>query len=509
MTKETADNRNLTARSFKAVSLVLVFQLAAQIFQIVLGICLVRMLEPSDYGIVAMLAIFWAVCNVFVDGGFAQALLQCRTVTSRDLSSVFYYNFALSFLFCLLMIAAAPRIASFYGEEILIKTIRVSAWTLPITAVAAVPKVILGRKLMQGKISVSQLVGNVVSGVVTFYLAYNEYGVWALVWQNFLAVAVTSLCILLFVRWVPSPEFSFSALWKHFKYGSKLLASRLLFTFFGYIYNVAIGKVETKETLGLYEQGRRYAQKIPRCVQSAFDTVLFPAFSKIQDDIPRLRAAFARAQQVSMGAFLFTGMAIFTLCYPAVSVVLSEKWVPAVPYCRFLVLAILFYPAENLGRNLINSVGKSGTTLFLNIVSQGMLGVNVVILLIWGLPTMLVTNIVGTWLCDLLFARYTARELNYPVRRQFRDNLPYFLFSLIACAVAWEIYILLWNWNRIASLAAAASAAPLVYAALNIVFKTSAWAELASIWRRRFPRRNREGDPPAEKKDASEEKYFS
>ena len=505
MAKEAADDQNLTARSFKAVSLVLVFQLAAQIFQIVLGICLVRMLEPSDYGIIAMLAIFWAVCNVFVDGGFAQALLQCKTVTPRDLSSVFYYNFALSFFFCLLMIAAAPLIASFYGEEILVKTIRVTAWTLPITAVAAVPKVILGRKLMQGKISVSQLLGNVVSGIVTFYLAYKEYGVWALVWQNFLAVSVTSLCIILFVRWTPSPEFCFSTLWKHFKYGSKLLASRLLFTFFGYIYNVAIGKVEAKETLGLYEQGRRYAQKIPRSVQSAFDTVLFPAFSKIQDDIPRLRAAYARALQVSMCAFLFTGMAIYALCYPAVAVVLTEKWVPAVPYCRFLVLAILFYPIENLGRNLINSVGKSGTTLFLNILNQGMLGVNVLIMLVWGLQTMLVTNIIGAWLCDLLFAYYTARELKYPLWRQCRDNLPYVFLSLLACAASWGIYRLLWDWNRIVSLTAGALAAPLLYAALNIAFKTSAWAELSAIWRRRFPRRKRGGKPAAEGNSSEEE----
>lgn len=506
MSKEAADNQNLTARSFKAVSLVLVFQLAAQIFQIVLGICLVRMLEPSDYGIVAMLAIFWAVCNVFVDGGFAQALLQCKTVTPRDLSSVFYYNFGLSLLFCLLMIAAAPWIAAFYGEEILIKTIRVTAWTLPITAAAAVPKVILGRKLMQGKISISQFVGSVVSGIVTLYLAYKGYGVWALVWQNFLAVAVTSLCILLFVRWVPSPIFSFSTLWKHFKYGSKLLASRLLFTFFGYVYNVAIGKVEAKETLGLYEQGRRYAQKIPRCVQSAFDTVLFPAFSKIQDDIPRLRAAYARALQVSMCVFLFTGMAIYALCYPAVSVVLTEKWIPAVPYCRFLVLAILFYPIENLGRNLINSVGKSGTTLFLNVLNLGMLGANVLILFRWGLPTMLVTNIAGTWLCDLLFACFTARELKYPLWRQCRDNLPYVFFSLFACAASWGIYRLLWDWNRIVSLAAGALAAPLLYAALNIFFKTCAWQELAAIWRRRFPRRRKGKEPEAGGNTSEEEK---
>ncbi len=488
MAKDAVDDKNLTARSFKAVGLVLFFQLAAQIFQIALGICLVRMLSPYDYGIIGMLAIFWAVCNVFVDGGFAQALLQCRSVAQVDLSSVFYYNLALSFFFCFLMILAAPRIAAFYGEEVLCRTIRVTAWTLPITAAAAVPKVILGRKLQQGKISVSQLAGNVVSGIVTLYLAYKHYAYWALVWQNFLAVAVTSLCILFFVRWRPGFEFSFAALWKHFQYGSKLLASRILFTFFGYIYNVAIGKAESTETLGYYEQGRRYAQKIPRCVQSAFDSVLFPAFSKIQDDIPRLRAAYARALQVSMCAFLFVGMGIFALCRPAVSVVLSEKWLPAVPYCRFQVLAILFYPIENLSRNLINSLGKSGTTLFLNSVNQGLIGVNVLILLKWGLPAMLTANIIGAWLCDLLFACFVARELKYPVWRQCRDNLPYLVLSAAACAASWGIYRLLWDRSPVLSLAAASLAAPLLYAGLNILFKTSAWSELSALLRSRFPR---------------------
>lgn len=475
------DNKNLTARSFKAVGLVLFFQMAAQVFQILLGIFLARLLCPDDYGIIGMLAIFWGVINVFIDGGFAQALLQSKRVTNVDYSSVFYYNFVLSILFCILMIFAAPQIAAFYKEDILIQTIRVTAWTLPITAIGAVPKVILGRGLNQGKISVSLLAGNIVSGIAALGLAYAGFGVWALVWQNFLAVTVSTLLVLLFVRWRPTAEFSLAILWKHFRYGSKLLASRILFTLFGYIYNVAIGRYESKEVLGYYEQGRRYAQKIPLTVQTAVDNVLFPAFSKIQDDDSRLRAAYSRALQVSVCAFVFCNLLIFVLCRPAVEVVLTEKWLPAVPFCRLLSLAIFFVPIQTLARNLLNSRGKSGTTLILNIISKAFVVLNVWVMLRWNLTTMLVTDIVFSWFCVALHSACVAKELEYSVRDQFRDTALYFVLAGLTCAVSWGCYQILWGWNKPVSLIAGTLLAPILYAVLNYVWGTPAWAELSRL----------------------------
>ena len=483
------DNKNLTARSMKAAGLVFFFQIPAQLFQIVLAIFLIRVLSPYDYGLIGMLAIFWGVCNVFIDGGFVQALLQTKKISSIDLSSVFFYNLFLSFFFCFLMIGIAPYIAAFYGEDILIRTIRLTAWTLPITAVGAVPKVILGRNLMQGKISVSQLAGNVVSGIATLWLAYQGYGIWALVWQNFLGVLVSTLCIIFFVRWIPKWEFSFKVLWKHFKYGSKLLASKLLNTFFAYVYHVAIGKrFNETQVLGYYEQGRRYANKIPTSVQNAIDSVLFPAFSKIQDDTPRLRAAYVRALKISALAFIFCNLLIFTLCRPAVEIVLTDKWLPAVPYCRLLSLAIFFFPIQVLGLDLINSRGKSGRTLWLNIVEKTFVLVNVAILFIWNLDVMLFTNIIFSWFYAFLCSLCIAKELQYSILTQLKDILVYLVLTGLTCAAAWGIYVSLWPVNEILSLSLAFIAAVVLYAALNIILKTAAWSEIAALLKGKFRR---------------------
>ncbi len=475
------DDKNLAKRSFKAASWVLIFQFASQGIQLLLGICMARLLSPDDYGVLGMLAIFWAVSHMFINGGFGQALLQRKEVTETDLSSVFYYNIFLAFLCCGIMIVSAPWIADFYRQPILRQTIMVSAWTLPIGALGSVQRVILGRNLKQGFITASHLVAIPISGGVALYLAWRGYGVWALVWQTFVSTACGTIAVFLFVRWVPKLVFSLKALGSLFQFGSKLMIAGLLDAFFVNIYNVAIGKFYQAQTLGYYEQARRYSSLWPHSIQGAISQVLFPAFSKIQDDLPRLKEAFKRALCVSVLAIAFPAFLLCTLSRPFIELVITPKWLPCIPIWWLLTCTIVLWPIHVLNLQLLNARGRSDRFLYLEIFKKCLSLVSVAVLIFFGLYPMLVFGIFSSLTSAYLNSYYTGKEINYGLFSQLRDVSIYAVIAALACFGAWAFYRLVYPFASWVGFIGGACVGCALYVALNFGFKTAAFFDLLGI----------------------------
>ena len=476
-----SNDKNLAKRSFRAASWVLIFQFASQFVQILIGICMARLLMPSDYGILGLLTIFWSVSQVFINGGFGQALLQRKKVTRIDLSSVFYYNLFLGLICCFFMIIAAPWIADFYHQPILRKTIMVSAWALPIGALGSVQQVILGRELKQGYITASKLIGIIVSGVIALYLARLGYGIWALVWQAFIATACGTVFVFLFVRWIPHLEFSFKSLKSLFHFGSRLLVAGLIDAFFLNIYNVFIGKFYSARILGYYEQARRYSTLWPLSIQGAISQVLFPAFSKIQDDLERLKNAFERALNLSVFAVVFPAYLLCTLSRPFIELVLTPKWLPCIPYWWLLTCSIVLYPIHVLNLQILNARGRSDLFLKLEIVKKIFMLLSVVVLIIWGIIPMLLIRIVLSVISAYLNSHYAGKNMGYSLLRQLEVCLPYVLLSLVSCSVAYCVYKLIYTLSPWSGLVFSAIAGAICYFLLNLTFNTTAYKEIRSL----------------------------
>ncbi|MBQ6159203.1 MAG: lipopolysaccharide biosynthesis protein [Thermoguttaceae bacterium] len=482
-----ADDKNITRRSFKAAGWVLIVQFTMQFVQIFLGICMARLLTPEDYGTIGMLSIFWAVCEVFIIGGFSQALIQRKEITETDLSSVFCYNIFLSLLLFALMNLSARRIALFYGEDVLEPMIRVMAWILPIGALSAVQRVLLSRQLKQFFVTVSTLVSNLIAGLIAIFLAWRDLGVWALVWQRVIASILFTVSVFLFVRWIPKLKFSFKALASLFSYGSKLLAIALLDAFVMNFTNLVVGKRETKATLGFYTRSKSYARLWPFSAQGAIVGVLFPAFSKIQDDIPRLRGAFRRSLALSSFAVVFLPLLLCVLCRPIILLLLGEKWLPCVPYWWLVTFTVLFFPIQSLNVQLLKAMGKPGLYLFLEIIKKTLYAVQIIILIRWGIMPMLWCEIAFSLICVWMNSYFTGRDLQYGIFAQLRDFAPYPLITFPSCLFAWELYWIIARVSSWAGLITAAFAGIFVYLALNRVFKTPALREFVTLAGSKLP----------------------
>lgn len=440
-----SDDKNLAKRSFKAASWVLAFHFGDEFFRIAIAIFLARWLLPEDFSVLGVLTVFWTVSQVFIQGGFAQALTQRKEISQTDLSTVFYYNIVLALLLCFGMIGMAPFLADFFERPILAETIKVSAWYLPISALSTTSRVLLGRQLRQAYATISHMFASIISGAVALILAYKGYGVWALVWQSFLLYSLSSIFILFYVRWIPSLVFSWKSFTGLFNYGSKLLLAGLLDKLFMNLNNVFIGKFEAKATLGFYEQARRYATLWPQSIQGSVQGVFFPAFSKIQDDLPRLRAAFKRALCASVMIVVFPSFLICALSRPFIELVLTPKWLPCLPFWYLLTCTIVFYPIHALNLELLKARGQSGKFLMLELCKKGLALVSVFVLLQFGVVAMLSFGVVSSAICAYLNSYYTGVEIHYGLFKQLKDISIYVVLSVVSCVLAWGTYAGLWN----------------------------------------------------------------
>ncbi len=152
-----------------------------RIINFIVGIILARMLLPSDYGLIAMLAICISISQAVVDGGFLQALIQKDKIDEKDMSSVFYFTLLISIIIYFLLSYISENIAQYYDEIILIDLLNIIGINFILISLVIVPTAKLHRELNFTLLAKVSVLSSIISGITAIYYAYNEYGVWSLV----------------------------------------------------------------------------------------------------------------------------------------------------------------------------------------------------------------------------------------------------------------------------------------------------------------------------------------
>ena len=217
---------NLREKTVRGVAWSFVERFSVQGVTFLLELVIARIIGPKSYGLIAMLAIFMAVSQVFIDGGFSSALIQRKQRDESDFSTVFYINLGISILAYLALYAAAPAIAAFFEQPLLCDITRVYSLTLVINSLVAVGKTKLTIAVdfkTQSKIS---FLSALLSGLAGLAMALMGWGVWSLVWQAIALAVLNVLFTSRYVRWWPTTRFSRQAFGRLFAFGSKLLVPR-------------------------------------------------------------------------------------------------------------------------------------------------------------------------------------------------------------------------------------------------------------------------------------------
>ena len=227
---------SLKQKTFSGLVWTFIESFSIQAFGFVLGIILARKLMPSDYGLIAMTGVFFAVSYALVDTGFTSALIRKKDRTAIDYSTVYVTNLVLSLILCVILCICAPWIADFYKEPQLIKIVCANALLLFVSAFIAVQGARLSIQLDFKLKSRIAIISTVSTGIVSVILAYAGFGVWSLILPNFFSVLLRGILYWVYQHWFPGFQFSWKVYKEFFSYGSKLMLSTLLNDVYGNIY---------------------------------------------------------------------------------------------------------------------------------------------------------------------------------------------------------------------------------------------------------------------------------
>lgn len=408
----------------------------AQLVTFIVSIVLARILAPEDYGQIALITVFTTIMQVFVDSGLGTALIQKKDADDLDFSSVFYFNFVVCLVLYGVMFVAAPVIASFYNDSSLTPIIRVISLTIVISGVKGIQQSYVSRNMLFKRFFYATLGGTVFSAFLGIGLAYAGFGVWAIVAQQLSNTAIDTLILWLTVKWRPKKMFSWERLKGLLSFGWKMLASALLDTVYNNLRSLVIGKLYSSADLAYYNQGDKFPSVIANNINTSIDSVLLPTMASVQDDASRVKAMTRRAIKTStyIMAPLMMGLAF---CAEAiVRLVLTDKWLPCVPFLQIFCITYMFQPIHTSNLNAIKAMGRSDLFLKLEIAKK-IVGVTVLIFTIWfGVMAMayslLLTNVIG-----MIINSWPNRKLlKYAYLEQIKDILPGILLAVfMGCCV--------------------------------------------------------------------------
>jgi len=472
------ENQNTKSNIISSLIWKLLERSGTQGIQFIVQIVLARLLLPEEYGIIAIVMVFILLANVFVQSGFNTALIQKKDADEVDFSSVLYLSLGVAGVLYVVIYFAAPFIANFYRQPLLIPVLRVLSITLFIGAFNSIQNAFVARNMLFKKLFLSSLVASIISGVVGITAAYHNWGVWALVAQQLTNQLMIAIILWFTVKWRPHLLFSFERVKVLFSYGSKLLASALIDTLYRDLRTLIIGKMYTPSMLGFYNRGRQFPQLIVSNINGSIQSVMLPALSSHQDNRKRVKEMMRRAI-VSSSFLIFpmmVGMAV--VAEPLVKIVLTDKWLPAVPFLQIACFTFALWPIHTANLQAINAMGRSDIFLKLEVIKKIMGLIILGISLPFGIYAIALGQVVSGFVSTFINAYPNKKLLDYSYKEQWVDIMPSLMISLVMGAIVYSInFLSMPAWQILVFQVVSGS---IIYLVLAKIFKIESFSYLVS-----------------------------
>lgn len=429
-------SESLKTQAIAGVSWSAVERFSSQGIQFLVQLILARLLCPDDYGVIGMLAIFLSIAQVLVDSGFPNALIQKEHPTEDDYTVVFYYNIGISIALYVILYLIAPFISTFYGVKELIPILRFLSLTIVFNALFVLQKTILVIKVDFRTQSIISLVCIISSGGIGIILAYLDYGVWALCWQQVTNSFLQMLLYSIIVKWKPLFKFDYLSFKKLFSFGSKLMITSIISAVYRNLYSIVIGKKFTSSDLGCYTRAEQFAVIPSTNIGTLVTRVMFPIFSKVQDDDSRLNHLYSLVIKYSSHIIFPLMVGVIAVSKPMVLVILTEKWSGVIPLLQIMCIDYMFDHLSLINLNLLYVKGRSDLVLRLEIIKKPI----AILLLFAAIPFGIVgicwSRVIYSVIATFINMYYTHKLVGLSVLKQMIDfSSPFFLSVLMGVFV--------------------------------------------------------------------------
>ncbi len=411
----------------------------AKMVQFLVQMILAKMLTPEIWGTIGLILIFIEVLQVFIESGLGNALIQKKDADDLDFSTVFYFNCVICGAAYLLMFFAAPLIAWFYKAPELTSAIRVMSLVLVVSGLKNVQQAYVSKNMLFKRFFFATLIGTLTAAVIGIAMAYFGFGLRAIIAQNLINVTIDTCILWITVKWRPKKAFSFQRLKQLYSFGWKLFASSLMEVIYLKLRGLIIGRKYSKEDLAYYTYGEYFPQFITSILNSSIDSVLLPSMSSVQDSRENVKNMTRRAIKIGTYILMPFMVGIMVCAGPVVRIVLTEDWLPVIPYLRILCISYAFMPIHTANLNAIKAIGRSDTYLKLEIIKKFVDFASILATMFISVKAMVYGVLVASIISQVINAWPNKKLLNYSYLEQVADMIPQIIASTIMGAVIYLI----------------------------------------------------------------------
>lgn len=411
----------------------------AQVVSFIISLLLARLIDPSAYGTLALATVFINILQVFIDCGLGVALVQKKEADDLDFSSVFFCNFALCSVIYVILFFVAPAISVFYDNNALVPIVRVCGITLIVAGIRSIQQAYIERTMQFKKFFLATLVATIISGTVGLIMAYAGFGVWALVVMNLLNTIVGTIVLWCTVKWRPKLQFSASRMKPLLRFGWKVLGSGFITVIYANSRQLLVGKFYTTSDLAFYNKGNALPNCIVPTIQASITSVLLPTVSRLQKDFSQVRIMTGNAI-AALSCVLWPMMVGLTACSETfIRVILTEKWLPAVPFMQIFCIEAAFWPISSIYVNTIRAIGRSDLDLTIQSIVR-VIGISLLFFAIRFGPLAIAICAFSCSLIELTILLFINKKvLNYPIREQLQTFMPFVLMSFVMGAIVFVV----------------------------------------------------------------------
>ncbi len=413
----------------------------------IVGLVLARLLNPEDYGLIGIVAIFTTILTGIVDSGFSNALIRKKDTTNEDYNTMFITNMVMSIALFGLLFVCSPLIADFFARQELIWLVRAMGLILILQALSITQVTILTKRIDFKTKAKASLISAVLGGAIGIGMAFTGFGVWSLVGQQLSKQLLYTLCLWFFNKWWPKLEFSIESFKYMWGFGWKLMVSGLLNNIWNQLYQVVVGKFYSPATLGQYSRAKDFASIFSSNLTMIIQRVSYPVLAEVQDDRERMVAGYRKIIKTTMFVTAISLLSLGAISDPLLYCLIGPQWHEAASYMPLVCLSMSLYPLHAINLNMLQVQGRSDIFLVLEIVKKviavGPICLGIFVNIYW----MLIGSIVIGIISFFLNSYYTGRELHYTSWMQLKDiSSSYGVATLVAVSVFFLKYLPLSYW---------------------------------------------------------------
>ena len=465
-------------------------RIANQMVGFVISIVLARLLVPSDYGVVGMLSVFLSISQLFIDAGFTSALIQKKDRADADFSTVFWCNLAISSVCYITLFIVAPWIAEFYRMPILQNLMRVLGLVLVINAIYTIQVTRLTTILDFKTQAKTSFASCILGGVVGITMAYMGFGPWALVAQSVSSSSCSCIAYSCLTRWHPQFLFSKESFLSLFAFGSRILAASCLHTLYVNISPIIIGRKYSASALGIYSRADSLVALPGGIFQSTLGRVIYPVLSSIQDDEPRLRAAYNKYLRLITSLVAPSMLLMAAISEPLILTLIGDKWLSCVPYIMILAMAWMLDPIIVVNLNMIYVKGRSDIVLKLEVIKKVIAIAIVVVAVQFGVIWLCVGRAVYSFIALCLNLHVCGPFIGMSFWRQLQEVWRIYASGIFATLCAYGVVLAFkvllpqsgnW-WHSFATLAISGTIGLGVYIMLAVIQRFDVVGETLSLF---------------------------